>query len=206
MAVKVYSMIYHCWYQRFLTKGSVCQVFHGRSSLLSCFHVFLSVRCHNTHSVCKEWEAVFPPWVLSSSVTETSFSKVICVSPTPNSLVKCLCQYWLVSMVLYTVLQCFLAWSQRLSIGSSVHLTYHLQWVCIVRDISLWTQRYHRLIARVFQASLRLSHFSTENWVFSLNNGIGNGCSDPLGEAKSLDHWRHAPRKDCGDPNTSLFF
>lgn len=119
MAVKVYSMVYHCWYQTLFDQrkrlpGFPWQVISTLLlSMLFAVHDTMS-GCHNMHFVCKEWEAVFPPRVLSSSVTESSFSKVICVSPTPSSLVNCLCQYRLVGMVLYTVLQCFLAWSQRL--------------------------------------------------------------------------------------------
>lgn len=119
MAVKVYSMVYHCWYQTLFDQRKRLPCFPWQVistlllSMLFAVHDTMS-GCHNMHSVCKEWEAVFLPWVLSSSVTETSFSKLICVSPTPSSLVNCLCQYRLVGMVLYTVLQCFLAWSQRL--------------------------------------------------------------------------------------------
>lgn len=163
--------------------------------------------CHNMHSVCKEWEAVFPPRVLSSSVTESSFFKGDLCLPHPQffsqlSRPVSTCGYGFIhcaTMLLGLVPEAF-------SIGSSVHLTYHRQWVCIVKDITLWTHRYTTDSSQGFsKPSLRISHFSTESCVFSLNSGIGNGCSDPLGEAKSLGHWRHAPREDCGGPRHLSF-
>lgn len=179
MAVKVYSMVYHCWYQRFLTKGSACQVFHGRSSLLSCCPCLF---------VCQVSQYAFCLQGVRGSLPSTSaelisywkffFSKVICVSPTPSSLSQLsmpvsTCRYGFIhcaTMLLSLV-------SEAFSIGSSVHLIYHLQWVCLVRDISLWTHRdttdsSQGFSKPVLDSALSLLRAGSFHWIMALEMAV----------------------------------
>lgn len=95
--------------------------------------------------------------------------------------------------------------SEAFSIGGSVHLTYHLQWVCLVRDISLWTHRdttdsSQGFSKSVLESVLSLLRAGSLHWIMALEMAIVT----PWGK-QSLGHWRHVPRKDCGGPKYLSF-